>query len=475
MSGSERQPLYWVAPMDPNYRRNEPGLSPMGMELIPVFEEQQGGESVQISSAIQQNLGLRTATVQRMDLSREVASVGYTRWDESTIQMLHPRAEGWLEAFNLASVGDRVERGQVIYELFAPSLVSAQREYLTAKLAGNPSLASLSRERLVALGFSEAQIGQLDNNNETTDRLVYRADRNAIVTAIGAREGNFVAPASHIATLASLDTIWIDAEIFEADAGHIVAGQDVVITFPAFPGEEFHGEVGYVYPALDQKSRTLPVRIVMDNAEHRIKANMFTNVTVKVSPKSDVLVVPREAVIQSGAGERVILSLGDGRFRVQVVTTGISSGGKTEILSGLTQGDVVVSSGQFLIDAEANGEQAFSRLMGAAEPADAMPGMPGMENMPGMEGMDMSGAGDTEGNRYATTGTIARLGDNGMVTISHAPVGELNWPAMTMGFEVAPEVSMDGFNINDTIRFEFEQGDDSMYRVTRIERQESVQ
>jgi Cu(I)/Ag(I) efflux system membrane fusion protein len=468
MPGSEQQPLYWVAPMDPNYRRDEPGLSPMGMELIPVFEGQQEGGTVQVSAAIQQNLGLRTATVQRMNLSREVTTVGYTRWDESSIQMLHPRAEGWLEVFTLASVGDQVKQGQVIYELFAPTLVSAQREYLTARQSDNSSLASLARERLVALGFSDEQIRQLDINGETSSRLVYRADRDAIVTAIGARAGNFVAPATHIATLASLDTVWLDVETFESDAGAMTAGLDAEVIFPAFPGEVFPGQVAYVYPALDVDSRTLKARLVMDNADHRIKANMFASVRIKAAPAPGTLVVPREAVILSRAGARVIRSLGEGRFQPQVVTTGISSGGMTEILDGLSEGDVVVSSGQFLLDAEANGEQAFSRLLGAAESTG---NMDGMENM---EGMEMPGMASEESGSYTATGTITRLGAGGMVTINHGPVSELEWPSMTMGFDVAPEVSLDEFSVNDAVSFAFEQGEDGMYRVTRMELQEQV-
>jgi Cu(I)/Ag(I) efflux system membrane fusion protein len=470
-SAAQREPLYWVAPMDANYRRDEPGLSPMGMELIPVYEEQQGGDTVQVPSAIQQNLGLRTARVQRTDLAREVDSVAYTRWDESTIQMLYPRAEGWLEVFNLASVGDVVSRGQVIYELFAPTLVSAQREYLTARQSDNQALAAVSRDRLKSLGFSETQIDALDDRGETSNRLVYRAERDAIVTAIGVREGNYVAPASHIATLASLDRIWLDAEIFESDAGALAPGLDAVVTFPAFPGELWESLVAYVYPELDPDNRSLRVRLVMENADHRLKANMFANVRVMVEPKRNALVVPREAVIRSGAGARVIVALAEGRFQPRAVTAGISSGGMTEILAGLEDGEVVVSSGQFLLDGEANGEQAMARLMGAQGDEDT--DMATDEDMPGMNAGAAEGesAGDGAAAVYTTTGTITRKSADGMLTISHAPVSELNWPAMTMGFEVAPEVPLENFNVDDVVTFEFEPGEGGMYRVIRLERQ----
>lgn len=365
---TENEPLYWVAPMDPNFRRDEPGTSPMGMELIPVYQESSEDDySIRVASAIQQNLGLRTAEVIREDFSREISTVGYTRWDESSIQMLYARAEGWLEVFNLASVGDKVEVGQVVYELFAPTLVSAQREYLTAIQSENSTLVMAARDRLLALGFTRAQIEELDSSTEISQRLVYRADRNAIVTGINVREGNHVQLQSNIATMASLETIWLDAEVFESDAGAIEQGLPVEVTFSAFPGEVWESEIAYVYPELDPDTRTLLFRLVINNPEQQLKPNMFANVVIEGSPHISVLTVPREAVIRLGAGSRVILALPEGRFQVQPVKTGISSAGRIEILDGLEEGNIVVSSGQFLIDAEANGEQAMTRLMNTEE------------------------------------------------------------------------------------------------------------
>ena len=366
-------PLYWVAPMDANYRRTEPGLSPMGMELIPVYEEQGGdNNSIRISPAIQQNLGLRTARVIREDFSRVLSTVGYTRWDESSIQMLYPRAEGWLEVFNLASVGDTVEAGQVIYELFAPNLVSAQREYLTASRSNNSVLATAAYDRLLALGFTRTQITELDQRGEIQNRLTVRAERTAIVTEIGVREGSYVQAHSMIATLASLNSIWIDTEIFETDAGLVQQGLLAMVSFPAFPGEVWQSQVAYVYPELDRNTRTLRLRLLINNADQKLRPNMFANVSIEAKPRLSVLTVPREAVIRSGAGDRVILALPEGRFQAQAMVTGISNGARIEIISGLSEGDLVVSSGQFLLDAEANGEQSLARLTSTEEPESVM-------------------------------------------------------------------------------------------------------
>jgi len=466
VASSERQPLYWVAPMDSSFRRDEPGLSPMGMDLIPVYEEPDSEtNAVRVTPTVQQNLGLRTTSAMRRDFARDVDAVGYTRWNEATIEMLHPRAEGWLEVFNLASVGDQVSAGQVVYELFAPNLVSAQQEFITARQSGNQALAALARERLLALGFTTAQVEELANNGNTSSRLVYRSVNDALVVSLDTRRGNYVQPTSTIATLASLDSIWVDVDIFETDTADLEVGLEADIEFPAFPGETWKGEVSYIYPELERGSRTLRVRLVIQNEDHRLKPNMFANVAIAADPRLDVLAVPREAVIRSGAGSRIIVVRDDGRFEPRAVRTGISSGEQIEILQGLTEGETVVTSGQFLLDAEANGEQALARLDSTADA--------------GVDSMDM----EMETNRnanvlggpetvYSTTGRIASMMSDGMVTLAHQPVAELGWPAMTMSFTTIPEVNLSDFAVDDTVRFEFRQLEGGGYEILVMEEAE---
>lgn len=370
-SDSERTPLYWVAPMDDSYRRDEPGLSPMGMALIPVYEEAGMAEgTVRVSELVQQNLGLRTAVVRRDDLAAELSAVGYTRWNQTTIETLNTRATGWLEVFNLSSVGDPVARGEVIYELYSPDLQSAQSEFLSAIRSDNSRLADLSEDRLRALGFSNAQIEELRQSGEPRSRLVYRAARDAIVTEIGVRSGSYVTPGTTIATLVSLDTIWVDAEVFASDAGLVDAGTAAEISFPSFPGRRWSGRVEYVYPEIDPVTRSLKVRLAVNNEEGLLKANMFAHVTLHAAPREDVLLIPSEAVIRSQDGQRVILRGLDDSFMVRVIEIGRESGGQVEVISGLEAGEVVVTSGQFLLDSEANGAQAFARLEQAQREAE---------------------------------------------------------------------------------------------------------
>lgn len=367
--------LYWVAPMDPDYRRDQPGKSPMGMDLVPVYatdtSSSQDDDAIHVAPHIQQSLGVRTAPVTRGPFAQVLETVGYTHWDESTVSMLHPRASGWLQSLSVASVGDRVSKGQVLYELYSPALTSAQQEYLTATQSSSAGLRRAARERLVALGMTRAQINNLERERQVTEALAHRAPQDAVVTAMAVRKGNYVTPATHILTLADLTTIWIEVEVFESNIGWMSEGLQAQATFDAYPGQLWHGRVAYMYPALDPHTRTLRLRLEFDNADGRLRPQMLARVRIDGATMEDVVQIPREALIRAGGGTRVVLSDGDGRFEVVGVRVGRIANRMAQILDGLAPGQRVVTSGQFLLDAEANGEQALSRI--ANDGAQAKP------------------------------------------------------------------------------------------------------
>ena len=287
------------------------------------------------------------------------------------------------------------------------------------------------------------------------------------MTNINVREGNYVEPSTPIATLASLERVWIEAEVFETDAIWIESGLAATISFPAFPGEMWSSEVAYVYPELNLVTRSLRLRLIVENKEQRLKPNMFANVQISSIPRLNVLTVPREAVIRSGQGDRVILSLGAGQFKPQVVQTGVSSGSRIEIVSGLVEGDVVVTSGQFLLDSEANGEQAFARLMLAET------GVSQTES--GMDMTVLSISEMDEAEVYSTNGEITQIVSGETVTISHEAVTPLDWPAMVMGFRLPPDLDMSEFAVNDNVTFEFTAMPSGMYRITNIRLRDAPQ
>ncbi len=457
-----RKPLYWVAPMDANYKRDEPGLSPMGMPLIPVYES---SDTITVSPSIQQNLGLRTDRVVREDFAPDIQAVAYTDWDQSSIQILHTRAEGWLEVFNLASEGDSVLADDVLYELFSPALVSAQREYLSAITSNNASLGAVAKDRLLSLGFTSEQISTLDATRKISNRLSVRAAEDAVVTGISVREGSYVSPGTVLATLASLDTVWVEAEVFESLAAWVAPGQVAQITFAAYPGEVWNSTVEYIYPSLDAISRSLRVRLIVDNSTGRLIPNMFAKVSIEGVPKLDVLTVPREAVIRSGNGDRVMRALGEGRFKPVVVRTGIANGTRLEIVSGLEEGDVVVTSGQFLLDSEANGEQAFARLNSTDSDSLTMSSI-----MPMASTMELPTANAA---LFETSGEITQITAGVSVTLSHHAVEALSWPAMTMSFQLPAQTPSGQLTVGDLVDFSFRRNEQGSYEIVNIVKQDA--
>ena len=360
----DREILYWVAPMDAAYRRDEPGKSPMGMDLVPVYADEVDSQPgvVTIDPVMAANLGVRTAAAERGSLHRRIETVGYVSYSEDGVHHVHTRVEGWAEKLAVTDSGSKVDEGQLLFELYSPTLVNAQQEYLAALRSGNAGLRSASRDRLVALGVGEADIARLDQQRKVRQRVRINATSNGVVTHLGIREGMFVTPAMEVMTIASLDTVWLIAEVFERQAAWVQPGQTATVELDYLPGRTWSGVVDYVYPELDPKTRTLKVRLRFDNQGELLRPNMFAQVRIDATPVTDVVHVPREAVIRSGDENRVVVDLGDGRFRVKPVLLGLESGDRIAIRRGLSAGERVVTSAQFLIDSESSTRTALSRL-----------------------------------------------------------------------------------------------------------------
>jgi len=362
----KRKVLYWQAPMDPSYRRDAPGKSPMGMDLVPVYADEAAANAgdgvVRIDPQILSDLGVRTAVAERGPLPRRIETVGYVTYDEDTLHHLHARVDGWIERLAVRAKGDPVKAGQVLFELYSPTLVSAEEEYVTAVRSGNAGLREASRKRLIALGVSPAKIAKLAKSLEAEERVQFFADRDGVVAELGVREGIYVTPATNIMSVADLDRVWVLADVFERQAAWVAPGEAAEVTLAYWPGERWRGTVDYVYPEVDPVTRTLKARLKFDNEDERLRPNMFTNVTILGTPTPPVVHVPREALIRGGRSDRVVVALDEGRFRVQPVTVGLESGDRVGIRQGLEAGQRVVVSGQFLIDSEANLDTALGRL-----------------------------------------------------------------------------------------------------------------
>ncbi len=360
----EREVLYWVAPMDPNYRRDEAGKSPMGMDLVAVYADEVDGQPgvVSIDPVIINNLGVRTQKAAYGPLSQRIETVGYVGYDEDTVQHVHTRVDGWIEKLATKATGDPVKKGQLLFELYSPTLVNAQEEYLTALRSSNKLLLGASKDRLAALGVSKGEVARLTKERTVHQRVRVYAEADGVIAHLGVREGIFVTPATEIMSVAELDKIWVLAEVFERQAAWVKAGQKAMVELDYLPGKMWHGVVDYVYPELDPKTRTLKVRLRFDNAAETLRPNMFSRVTIEAEGFGAVVNVPREAVIRGGSVNRVVVALGEGRFLAKPVKIGIESGDRVAIRSGISEGEEIVVSGQFLIDSESNIEAAMSRM-----------------------------------------------------------------------------------------------------------------
>ena len=360
----DRDILYWVAPMDPNYRRDEPGKSPMGMDLVPVYADEVDAQRgvVAIDATMANNLGVRTSVAERGSLPRRIETVGYIGYDEDTLQHVHTRVDGWIEKLVTKATGDPVQSGQLLFELYSPTLVNAQQEYLAALSSNNVVLRDASRDRLAALGVTGGEIRQLEKERKARQRVRVYAEGDGVIAHLGVREGIYVTPSTEVMSVAKLDKVWVLAEVFERQAAWVRPGQEATVELDYLPGETLSGVVDYVYPELDPETRTLKVRLRFENEARMLRPNMFARVVIRGDAIDNIVHVPREAIIRGGSGSRVVKALGDGRFRSQSVLVGIESGDRVAIRRGLEAGDEVVTSAQFLIDSESNIESALQRM-----------------------------------------------------------------------------------------------------------------
>ena len=460
----EKEILYWVAPMDPNYRRDKPGQSPMGMDLIPVYEggndnKHDDGTDVVISAAVVNNLGVRTAVVKPHNLERRIDTVGYVSFDETQINHIHLRTDGWIERLVVKSEGERVKKGQLLFEFYSPTLVNAQEEFLQSVSTNNKQLVSASELRLQSLGLSRDQINQIRQAGKVRLYVAVHAPQDGIVSELNIRQGMRVTPITTIMSLADLHHVWLQTEVFERQADWVSLGGRAEANLTYLPGKIWKGKVDYIYPILTPKTRTLKVRLRFLNPEERMKPNMYAKVSIFGTPKKMVLAIPREAVIRSGKGERIILALGEGRYKARKIRTGMESDGLVEVLSGLEDGEKVVTSAQFLIDSQASLSGSLDR-MEEAETGEQEKKQQGLE--------DISKEKIQTSSIFSTGVLREIIADERKVKLSHEPIPALSWPAMTMDFELAKEVAVPTLSTGTKLQFEMRSVDEYTYEITKI-------
>ena len=376
-AGAAHEPLYWFDPMRPQERFDKPGKSPfMDMQLVPKYPDDATGSagaptgSIAIDPRVVQSLGVRLGVVEQGSFARAVDTVGVVAVDEHRIEAIEVRQPGWVEELDVRAAGDSVRRGQRLAGVYAPDLLATQQELLIARNSGDSQLIGAARQRLGLFGLSAAQIAHIENTGQAERRVGYFAPFDGYVMDLGARQGAAVAPGTVLFQLAALDSIWINAEVPETQAAWIKKGDPATAEVPALPGDHFTGQIDYVYPELTPTSRTLKVRVVVRNLKLRLRPGMFAAVHLRGTTLDQVLTVPTEAVIKTGTRSVVIVADDGTHFRPALVRIGAEHGGRSEILYGLSAGQNVVASGQFLIDSEASLRGAFENLAGSNEPQE---------------------------------------------------------------------------------------------------------
>ncbi|WP_150118997.1 efflux RND transporter periplasmic adaptor subunit [Massilia sp. NR 4-1] len=354
-----RKVLYWHDPMVPGQRFNKPGKSPfMDMELVPVYaDEAEASGTVRIRPELQQNLGIRTAPVSEGAFGLELNMVGNVAWDERAVSVVPARASGFVERLHVRAPLQPVRRGQALAELYMPEWVAAQEEYLAVRAmrgSGMAGLEAAARQRMRLVGMEEPQIRQVEASGKVLARLTLTAPRDGVVAELSAREGMAVAAGTPLFRINGLSSVWLLAEVPEAQAASLHPGAAVQGQAAALPGVLLRGKVAALLPEVDAATRTLKARIELDNPAGRLAPGMFVTLSLPSAQGRPALSVPSDAVVQTGRRSVVFVTEAQGEFLPVEVQTGAESGGRTEIRSGLSAGQQVVVSGQFLLDSEAS-------------------------------------------------------------------------------------------------------------------------
>jgi Cu(I)/Ag(I) efflux system membrane fusion protein len=472
-----RKVLYYRNPMGLPDTSPTPKKDPMGMDYIPVYEgedEDAGGSGasnqIRISAEKVQKLGVRTEAAALRRIDRSVRASGRVEPDERRVVAVAPRFEGWVEKLHVNVTGQPVAKGQPLFEVYSPEMVSAQREYAIAlegmqamkdaddaSRAGMRQLAESSLLRMRNWELSPEQIDALVKGGQVQRTVTVRSPVAGIVTEKKALQGMRFMPGEMLYQITDLSSVWVLADVAEMDIGAVRAGTAATVRIPAYPARSFSGRVAYVYPTLNAETRTVPVRLELANPAHLLKPSMFAQVEMALGGGKPVLTVPDSAVIDSGARQLVLVRVGEGRFEAREVQLGERGASVVEVLKGVQEGEQVVVAANFLIDAESNLRAAVGGL-----------GSPGGQGTPA--GGAASGAAVAAAAiSHKASGVVEDLDPKApALTLKHEPVASLKWPAMSMEFAAANSALLSGLKPGQRVEFEFVQRQPGEFVVTAI-------
>ncbi len=461
------EPLYWVAPMDPNFKRDQPGKSPMGMDLIPIYADdvtKDAPGTVSIDPVLVQNLGVKTTAVESIVPNTEFQAIGTIKYAEDAIEHVHPRVEGWIETLNVRAIGEFVDNGQPLYSLYSPELVNAQEEFIIALNQNNTGLINAAKMRLQALGMSETMLKRLRSSQQVSHTVTFLAPQSGFINELNVQKGFYVKPSMTLLSIASLDKVWFIADVFPIDANKLTLGQKATIVSSDKAGQEYEVTLDHIYPSLSPETRTVQVRFVIDNEKQniveRLKPGMYgvVNIHHDKDNASKVITVPKQAVIRSGNTNRVVLALGDGKFKSINVQLGRAFNDVFEVIEGLAEGDRIVTSAQFLLDSESSITSDFNRINFEEESAQKESPKEGAEEV-------------------LSTWTHATVNEvdieRRMVNLTHGYLDAFDMMGMTMNFTLSDELDINKFEEGASVHVEIIKEPSGMYQVKTLHITES--
>jgi Cu(I)/Ag(I) efflux system membrane fusion protein len=448
-SQNGRKVLYWHDPMVPATKFDKPGKSPfMDMQLVPVYADDAGADAgVKISPTLQQNLGIRFATVRRVDSKDSLELVGTTQFDESIAEVVQSRVTGYIDRLYARSPMQRVKRGEPIASMFVPEWIAPQEEYLALKRSGDEMLADAARQRMRAMSIPDSLIKQAERAGKAQNHLTLTSPVTGIVTELGVRDGAMVSPGVTVAKIAGTSKVWLLAEVPEALIQSARAGMAVTAMSSSNPLRKYTGQVREILPGVSTATRTVQARLELANTDGSLLPGQLMRIRLEASSPTSRLVVPTEAIITSGKRSVVLVADKANNMQPVVVTLGRESGGDTEITGGLTEGQRVVASGQFLIDSEASLKGILPKFSESAKPTPAP--------------TNIKASGPT----LHGVAKVEKVSPDSL-TLSHQPIPELQWGAMTMDFSKPQPNSFTNIKQGQNVEFSFKQGDDGYILVS---------
>lgn len=429
----DRQVLYWYDPMVPAQRFEQPGKSPfMDMQLVPKYAgTEQDTTALSVPAQAIQNLGMRTSTVVRAVLPSGIDAVGSLAYNQREVATLQARSAGFVERVYDRAPGDVLPAGTPLADLLIPEWSAAQLEFIAVLQSGDARLVDAARERLRLLGMPKGLVDHVQRTRKPKALQTVVTPIGGELLSLEVRAGMAVSAGQDLARLNGLSSIWLDAAIPESQAAAVQLGAQISASLTAFPGQTLKGRVIALLPSADVQTRTLTVRSELPNPDGKLRPGMFASVRLNSADEQPVLLIPSEAVIRTGKRALVMLAEGEGRYRPNEIQVGREADGRFEVLAGLSEGQAVVTSGQFLIDSEASLQGVLAQV------DDPMP---------------------VQAQLHESQGVIREL-DGQAVTLEHGPFNSLGMPGMTMVFDLAkPEVAT-GLKIGDSVRIGVRQSD----------------